>query len=42
MIWEFLLSDSVSWEAGDQFNKLIQKLAKDKKYSLKKEIQNCL
>ena len=36
VIWEFLLSDSVSWEAGDQFNMLIEKLAKDKKYSLKK------
>jgi hypothetical protein len=36
VIWEFLLSDSVSWEAGNQLNKLIYKLAKDKKYSLKK------
>ena len=36
VIWEFLMVDSISWEAGDEFNKLIQKLAKDKKYSLKK------
>ena len=36
VIWEFLNSDSSSWEAGDEFNKLIRKLAEDKKYTLKK------